>query len=139
MPDSIRQHDEVPGGIQQLTGAEQDVGEIRYEKLSTAAACTVKNQYGVVCMPVSILVWTTESSIMQAQFGKRISRSEVKVASDIISLFDRGDHLTDSRLCGKRSGNGYDSLNQERHAHLCVHAGATWLAYHVLRIWLLAS
>jgi hypothetical protein len=85
----VRKDNEIPVGIEGLTGPKQHIGKLRCQELPSGAAGTVQDQHSVGYFPVAIPFCFAESRIVQPEFGESFARLEMEVVTYIIAFLGR--------------------------------------------------
>ena len=77
--DVVGEDDEVPGNVEGLAWAEEDVGEDRVEQRVGAAAGTVQQQDGIVGMALGVAVQRPECEVVEVRIWERLAGAEAEV------------------------------------------------------------
>ena len=96
--DPVGQHDEIPLGVEQLSGAEEDARECFREELGAAPARAVQDEDRVAAVRLA------QRAVMDAQLGKGLARGELEAPQDVIALGN-----------GRRRSGGEQGQQSEQH------------------------
>ncbi len=84
MSNPIRKNDVVTRRIERLTRSKEFTGKFRLHKLRTAAVCAVSDEHGVAHNTFLVALRLAERAVVNPQFRKRFSRTELKFVDDEI-------------------------------------------------------
>jgi|SRR5260221_9717670 len=69
VPDSVREDDEIPRGVEQSTGAEQFTGKFGTQELGAASTRPVHDEHGVANDALYVALKSAKRSVVQPQLG----------------------------------------------------------------------
>jgi hypothetical protein len=86
--DVVGEDDEIPGNVERLARAEEDVGEDGVEQGVSAAAGAVQQQDGIVSVALGVAVQRPEREVVEVHIGERLAGAEAEVMDVEASVRD---------------------------------------------------
>src|SRR5262252_2030110 len=84
--DTIGQHDEVAGAIEQLSRSEELPGELIPKQACARTPRAVHDQYCVAHYPASVRTWLANGAIVDSQLGQRLAGCEAEIPDSEVTL-----------------------------------------------------
>ena len=94
--DAVGQDHVVPGHIEELSGAEQLVGELRLQELGAAASGAMEDQDRVAHHALRVLLGLAQRPVVQPDLGPRLAAPEANITGDPVP-FARGEGIDGGR------------------------------------------
>lgn len=106
--DIVGQDDEIAAHVERLAGAIKFVGKLRLQELRARSAGAVQDHHRIVDPPLGVAMRRADGAIMHPQFRQLLTRTESKVADDMVALLDlRGiEALRQCRRGEQQCGSG---------------------------------